>query len=207
MLASRRWTASSPVVLDPASEEVTGLIVQKGFILTDDRVIPIDLVSEATPEEIHVDVGADELNACREYEEEAYARPTPEWDDRQYGYQPDDVRFRTLPYGMLLAEEPIVPQTRVTVHKGVKATEAVVGHGTPVLTVRGEIGEAREAVDHVLVDRESGELAHLVVKGGGLLPDYRIVPASSIRTVSSEGVALDYDLKDLEDLPHYNPDA
>ncbi len=188
------------VVLDPATEEVTGLIVEKGLILTEDRVVPVDLVTEATPEEIHVEVGADELNECRAFEEEAYTVPDPEWRSAWDG--PSEVRFRTPPYGTL-AKEPFVPKTRVHVREGVKTTEAVVGHGTPVFTVQGESGE----VDHVLVDRESGELAHIVVKRGGLVPDYRIVPASSIEAVSSDGVSIDHELADLDDLPEYDPEA
>ena len=36
------------VVIDPQSKEVSHLVIRQGFLFTEDKVVPIDLVSAAT---------------------------------------------------------------------------------------------------------------------------------------------------------------
>ena len=39
-------------VLDPATNEVTHIVIQKGWLLPEDKVVPFDLVRSATEERV-----------------------------------------------------------------------------------------------------------------------------------------------------------
>jgi hypothetical protein len=65
------------VVVDPETREVTDLIVEKGFLLSEDRVLPADAVEEAAADEIHVSVASHELEEFERYDEDVVEVPAP----------------------------------------------------------------------------------------------------------------------------------
>jgi osmotically-inducible protein OsmY len=76
---------------------------------------------------------------------------------------------------------------------------AVLERGTPVWNRDGyEIG----TVDHLLIDPESGEVSHLVVRRG-LLPYYPILPIAQVESVSDEAVSVSLTDGEVEMLPRY----
>jgi osmotically-inducible protein OsmY/sporulation protein YlmC with PRC-barrel domain len=186
------------VVVDPHKERVTDLIVQRGLLFKTDRVLPVSAVERTTGQDIYLSVSSDEVKDYPEYREVDFKKPAPGWGQTRQ-YKAEHTRCWTSPWGPA-CQEPVVPMVRQRVHENVPSTSEVIERGTPVLNVMGEIGK----VDHVLVDRESGEITHLVVRKG-LIPEHPIVPASAIERVSEEGVAIDVTKEALEELPQYTP--
>ena len=55
------------VVVDPNTRQVTDLIVKRGFLLTIDRVLPVDVVERAAGEGIYLSISSEALDNYPEY--------------------------------------------------------------------------------------------------------------------------------------------
>ena len=185
------------VVLDPHTREVTDLIVEKGLLQKKDRVLPVSVVERAEDGDIYISARSDQLDAYPEYRETEFREPAPDWEvDR---YPAEHVRHWISPYG-LMTYEPVMPMIRRRVREGIPSDLKVIGRGTRVHHLGSTIGK----VDHVLVDPESREMTHLVIRRG-VVPDYRILPVDVIERVTDEGVAVDVGKAELGKYPRYRP--
>ena len=173
----------SKVVIDPHTQRVTDLIVEKGFLLTTDRVVPVEVVDRASDEGIHLTISSEELSSYPEYKEIAFREPAP--DVAAGGYGGGNVRCWQGGYS-LACEDPVVPMVRRRIREGISSELAVIERGTPVRNAQGDVGR----VDHVLVNPESGAITHLVIRKG-LVPYYPILPVSHIREVTDKAVTVD----------------
>lgn len=72
------------VVMDPRSKEVTHLIVRKGLLFRTDKVLPVELVTQAEAKRIKLRPDAD-LEALPNYEEKHYVMA----DERDWVADPD----------------------------------------------------------------------------------------------------------------------
>lgn len=184
------------VVLDPHTQRVADLIVERGFLLTTDRVVPVDLVEQATRESIMLSISSHALSEYPEYRVLKFKEPAPEVQSGHYDRR--DIRCWTGGY-RVACHEPVVPMVRRQVYEGVPPNRAVIERGTPVQYTDGsEIGK----VDHLLVDPESGEVSHLVMRKG-LLPYYPIFPVDKVVSVTDKAVSVSLDDDEIELLPRY----
>lgn len=60
------------VVVDPRMKEITHVIVKQGFLFTEDKVLPIDLIATATDEQVTLKENVNDLEAMPEFEETQY---------------------------------------------------------------------------------------------------------------------------------------
>jgi osmotically-inducible protein OsmY len=183
------------VVVDPHTQRVTDLIVERGFLLTTDRVLPVDVVERATEEGIYLSIFSEELGDYPEYHAVEFEEPAPAV--KEGAYDRGDIRCWMQGYRMA-CYEPVIPMVRRQVRKGISPHRAVIERGTPVRNAQGTIGH----VDHLLVDPESAEVTHMVVRKG-LLPYYPIVPLTKVRTVSDEAVTVSLTDDEVDALPRY----
>ena len=61
-------------VLDPATHEVTHIVIQKGWLLPEDKVVPIAMVSTATDERVVLDRMNEELDQLPPFEERHFVK-------------------------------------------------------------------------------------------------------------------------------------
>jgi len=99
-----------------------------------------------------------------------------------------------------LYNEPTVPRTRCHVHKGVAPLKEIIEKGTPVRNAEKTVGK----VDHVLVNRDNGEITHIVLRRG-LIPSYPVLPMSQVKHISEEDVYVSVSEDAIKKLPHYTP--
>jgi osmotically-inducible protein OsmY len=184
------------VVLDPHTQRVTDLIVERGFLLTTDRVVPVRLVEQATREGIMLSISSQALSEYPEYRVLEFEEPAPEVQSGHYDRR--DIRCWTQGYTMA-CREPVVPMVRRQVHEGVSPYRAVIERGTAVLDTSGsEIGK----IDHLLVDPGSGEVSHLVMRKG-LLPYYPVLSVDHVESVTDKAVSVSLADGELQVLPRY----
>jgi osmotically-inducible protein OsmY len=186
------------VVVDPDTETITDLVVQKGILLTTDRIVPVSVVEKTTEEEIHLSIVSDQLEQYPEYHEDEITVPAPGWE-RAEQRKAEEATQRASLYGQAF-ERAFVPRVRHRIHKGISPGRSVVERGMPVNNLEKTIGK----VDHLLVDRESLEITHLVVDPG-LLARSLVVPISMVKQISEDGVYVEATDQDLEPLPRHIP--
>ncbi len=183
------------VVMDPHTKRVTDLIVEKGFLQKEDRVIPVWAVAEANEARIQLAVSSRELQEFPRYREAEFRVPVPGWQtDPHYG--PEEVVHWATRYGIPI--ELMRPAIRQRVKQGVDVERPVIGRGTRVYNVDGTIGH----IDHLLVNRVTGEITHLVVRKG-LFPRRLVIPMELVKRVSDEGVYVHATREELSRLTQH----
>jgi hypothetical protein len=183
------------VVADPQTKQITDLIVEKGFLLKTDRVLPISVVSGTRDGEIRLAISSEELADYPEYREWDFV---PLGSGYQGGYASHEMVTWLSPYGPLVAR-PVIPMIRRHVREGIPSEMEAIGRGTPVHAREARVGE----VDHLLMDRETGEISHVVVDtGGDALP---IVPISRVERATEGGIFVAATEEEIGELSHYHP--
>ncbi len=185
------------LVVNPATEDVTDLIIEKGFLQKHDRVIPISAVKSTTDGELHLAMGSDSLSDFPEFRAVEFRVPSLGWDSSLH--RPEHVRYWMERHGMV-GGRSVRPGSRQRFNEGVAFGSKVIGRGTKVRCIRGGAGK----VDHVLVDCAEGRITHLVVKRN-LLAEYHVVPVEMIQSVEDDGVTLSVSRDEVLALPRYYP--
>jgi sporulation protein YlmC with PRC-barrel domain len=187
------------VVIDPATGNVSHLVVRKGLILTEDKVVPIDMVAEAHDGEVRLNAPAADLDELPLFEETHYV-PVEEASEPGGGvgaelerqappfyWYPPVVGFRPLAYaGPILYGYPgpgYIAETERNIPEG-----AVPVRQDSTVTDRsgGEIGR----LERVFTDAATGRATHLVIAQGFINKTRRLIPVHWVRHVSDDSVQL-----------------
>jgi uncharacterized protein YrrD len=179
------------LVADPQTQQVTELIVEKGFLFKKDRILPVSTVASATAQDIHLTIRSDELGEFAEYREVTVEEPVPETG----GYR--SMAGTGTAFGAYSA--PHVPMVRKRLREGISAGKAVIDHKTDVESVEKALGQ----VDHVIAHGETNEITHLVMRRG-IFPEYLVIPIEQIEAVD-DVVLVRLSREELAALPRYQP--
>jgi osmotically-inducible protein OsmY len=176
------------VVVDPTTQRVTDLIVEKGFLLKHDRVLPVSVVDRATEKDIYLNIRSDELERYGEYREYYIKEPSPD-----AGGFSSRAEFEA-------GVQRVVPMIRRRVREGIATGKAVIERATEVDNLEKTIGH----VDHIMADRESRQITHFVMRRG-LIPEYIVVPMELVERVDEDAIFTTVTGEDLRELPRYKP--
>src|SRR5215212_7558767 len=75
------------VVVDPSTEEVRELIVRKGWLFNEDKVVPTYLVANATEDRVTLVDTEEELDSLPPFEERYYVQPDGHTEDERAGLE------------------------------------------------------------------------------------------------------------------------
>lgn len=187
------------VVFNPRQRRVTHIIVGRGLLAHQDRVVPIEQVARAGDDGVWLSITSEELEAGRSYDPAEFIEA--------HGAIPGighEHLLLALPLWGGLRRHRREPGGVVGTASGPPAGEQpTVVAGTPLYGRDGPIGH----IAAVLVHPESGEVTHLVVRAGGLLGRDVIVPVDWATEISPERITLDVERRQVEQLPEYRPDS
>jgi uncharacterized protein YrrD len=200
------------VVIDPGSGKVTHLVVRKGFIFSEDKVVPVDLVQKADEERVELSKVQGELGELPNFVEihyveldqrererarypENHARPFfwyPPYGTTPMGYAGYPAHHY-IPYGPSWDK---VPQ----VERNIPEDSIPLKEGAPVYTAdREHIGD----IERLLVDNMSQRVTHLVISRGLLLKSEKLIPEAWIKHVEEDKVMLGVGSNFVEGLPDF----
>lgn len=180
---------STYVVINPATEKITHLVVKERAFPNQQRLVPIEEVSEATPQMIRLRCTTEELAAKKFFLEREYIEMPP---IEAYAYAPGEMMF--WPY-VIPDPELIDPAIK---HENIPEGELAIRRHTPVLATDGSVGR----VDEFLVDPTAGGITHLVLRHGHLWGQRDVtVPVSAIARLEEEAVHLKLSRDDVGKLP------
>lgn len=187
------------VVFNPRQRRVTHIIVGRGLLAHQDRVVPIEQVEHAGDDGVWLSITSEELEAGRSYDPAEFIAA--------HGPIPGIGHERlllALPLWSGLRRHRREPGGTVGMVPGRPAdAQPTVVAGTPLYGRDGPIGH----VAAVLVHPDSGEVTHLVVRAGGLLGRDVIVPVDWATEITPERISLDVERRQIEELPEYRPDS
>lgn len=185
------------VVLSPESKLVTHIVVRKGSLLNKvEAVVPIDLVAEATENQIRLLEGAGTLEAFPPFEEQrvvgkktgldlpaASGSTTPEL----LGYPEPNIPFIPDP------GEEYVTQTKQNIPTGTIALK----EGAKVISSDGKhVGK----VERVLADLSMEQVTHLLVSRGMFPKETKLIPMEWVARMEDDEVHLRVDEHQVAEL-------
>jgi uncharacterized protein YrrD len=192
------------VVLDPDTKEVTHLVVQKGFLFKEDKVVPMSLVGPATEDRVTLREDADGLEKLPDFEESHYvpveqkSRPQPgpaEWARPLYLYPPVGAWWATGGYAAF-ARPQFVAKTERNIPEGTIALE----EGAKVIS---SDGKHVADVERIFTDPLEDRATHLLISEGLLLKEKKLIPTKWITHILEDAVHLAVDSDFVDSLPEY----
>jgi sporulation protein YlmC with PRC-barrel domain len=170
----------SRLIIDPATEAVTHLVIQPKHRLGVGRLVPLDLV-DTTAGDIRLRCTVEEFGELEP------AQETELIDDGTAG----------LGIGGLNAPMGLISPVQTMVQDVVPLGEADVDRGDPVYALDGEIGR----VQGLMVDSDDHRVTHVLLEEGHLWGRKKVsIPASAVTGVAN-GIRLSLTKKQVEDLP------
>ena len=193
-------------VVDPRTKELTHLVIQKGFLFTEDKVVPLDEVETATEDQVVLKEGREGPDNFPGFEETHYveidnAGKSVNRDPNDLGplawYYPKpkgawwSTRMGTYPgYG----QPPYVRRTKLNIPEGTVPLE----EGTKVYSREGvHVGD----VERVFADEAEQRVTHLVISKGLISKSHKLIPSMWVDSVSEDAVRLSVDEPFVESLP------
>ena len=193
----------SRFVLHPGINQLTHIVVQKGWLLPEDKVIPIGMISSASEDRIvlNQDIDFDELTP---YEETHYIEltddilaagyPTFRFSPAYYWYPPSGY----IGYPAFGPEYYGWPPVEIT--KNIPANTIPLKEGADVIDAEGE---QAGRVEQLFVDPDTHRTTHFVISRGLLANERKLIPAHWVKTIEENKVHLIVTSKLIERLPDH----
>jgi sporulation protein YlmC with PRC-barrel domain len=177
---------STYAIVDPAKERVTHVVIEESGLSGRERLVPVNLISESTPEMIRLRCSAEELQGMQAFVKREYLpgeEPFLMYPPGHYMVWPADISGGVPP---------------VIEHNDVPAGELAISRGARVEASDGKVGQ----VDEFLTDPVGQQITHLVLRQGHLWGQREVtVPANQIDRIEDGVVYLKLDKKGIEALP------
>jgi len=219
-------------VLNPATNEVTHIIINKGGLFQEDKVVPFDMVSTATGDKVVLKNNVDDIDELAPFEESHFIR-TPEANvsrggnprrrvvemaegeeaSETPGVEADISRGGSPRYGSVPAYYWYPPRGYPGYPLGTYGWPPIevtrnIPRGTIPLkegtNVYSHDGEHVGDIERLYVDSDTQRLTHFTISQGVLFKDRKLVPAHWVNSVEEDRVSLILSSKVLEDLPSYD---
>jgi len=200
------------VVVDPRTKEVTHVIVKQGFLFTEDKVLPTDLIATATGEQVTLNEDVEDLEAMPKFEETEYVEAAAPLDVPP----PSSTAASRFAWPMYYlppnkpGKELIPRRSDIKEPRYIRQTERNVPKGSVVLEENAEVISADDKyvgdVQEVFTNAEDDRITHLLVSRGLLFKEERCVPAAWIDKVREGTIHLAVESSVLKKLQPYLAD-
>jgi uncharacterized protein YrrD len=203
------------VVIDPRSKEVTHLIVGRGFLLAEDKVVPIDWVSSTDSETVRLARNQEAVDQLPDFEQLHYI---------QLSEQDEQVQALEGTAEPLYWYPPLVPTSGA--YAGQFEYPMAVPYperfGVPVLDqnipedavplkegarVVSKLGDHVGSVERVFLEPEHDHVTHLLISKGVLLKERKLIPATWIDEILEDEVRLAVGSNLIEQVPDYKEET
>jgi len=187
------------VVIDPTDQEATHIILEKGKLVREDRVLPMSLVADSNEDRVKLYELEEPLDELPLYKEEHYIKvenrkpaastisgPAILYDYPPIGMEPQPGR-----------EEQI---TRTPKYRSIHGEAEPIRQGAKVMTMGGEhVGDVAE----IVIDPQTDDVTHFVITKGILLVEEKLVPVDWIDEIEETELRLAVDKNVISNLPDY----
>jgi uncharacterized protein YrrD len=178
----------SRVVLNPKTKEVSHIVVSKGLLFPEDKVIPLDLIASASEDEVRLQVEASGLGNLPRFEETHYIALTDE-EIRSVSYPVNLASpfYWYLPFGDWHDYAPFPPGYRPETRQNIPDDTVSLKAGARAISNNGKtLGTIAE----VFTDSATHRAMHLLISHGLLHRETKVIPVSWVRRVTDDEVHL-----------------
>jgi uncharacterized protein YrrD len=179
------------VVVDSETKAITHIVVQKGGLLKEDKVVPISLIAEANDERINLREDAGDLHGLQLFEEKHYVM-----SGDTGGGAPAVVSqpMAGMPGAVVTEARPkYVKQTEQNIPVGAVALK----EGATVVAADGKhVGH----VEKVITDAQAEHATHLLITKGKLSKEHKLIPIAWVGVLTEDEVHLTVEPRQIEEL-------
>ena len=190
-------------VIDPATKTVTHVVVEKGWLLKEDKVVPIKLINAANEERVEVDEHVEDYDLLPPFEETHFVSAAEKED---YGQSATDAPgvYWYPPMGYLASPTygpNVYNWPPVETKQNIPEHTVPLKEGAEVISVdEKHVGN----LERLFVSSDSDRVTHFVISQGLLLRERKLVPAHWVSNVEETKVHLTVSSDLLDRLPAYN---
>jgi uncharacterized protein YrrD len=192
------------VVIDPRTNTVSHLVVHKGFLFGEDKVVPTELVANTTEDRVMLRQNADDLDLPL-FEEVHYVAiddidaenmyPT-QFSRPLYAYGPLSV---PMPGGAVYVDAGHDIPAKTVTHRNIPEDAIALKEGATVISEDGKtVGNIEE-----IITAPDGHITHFVVEQGLIFTTEKRIPVFWIQNVYEDTVYLAVQSETLRSLPEY----
>lgn len=194
----------SRIVIDVKTKDITDLVVERGTLLKEEKVIPLGLVDLESEDRIILRETNQAVDDFLSYETTRYVpvdQPGVPHEniDVAYWYPPLNPHIQMPMAGVFDANSADqVPQTETSIPEG----RIAISEGAEVVSADGKhIGN----VEQVIANSDPNTITHFVIGKGFLLKEHKLVPLFWVDNVREDKIYLSVDAPLFDRLPDYNP--
>ncbi|HKJ26101.1 MAG TPA: PRC-barrel domain-containing protein [Anaerolineales bacterium] len=194
------------VIVNPDSKQVTHLVAQKGFLLPNDKVIPISLVMDANNDHIKLYDFEGTYDDLDDYVEAHFVKinRTDDAEEVEYDIAVDPLLAYPPSGTMGFGFVPVIRNSDGVERKMVRNIPFdtnEITKGAPVLGLEGEhVGD----VEEVIIEPQSDKVTHFVISKGMIFTDEKLIPSSWVKGFDDDQLKLVVDSTLVENLPEYD---
>ena len=193
------------VIMNPQTKELSHIVVQKGFLFTEDKILPLNLIDRANEAGLMLHVAAGNLEELPAFEESHYLPvDKTEWDDADYGG--NSVLYWVPPLGGWMGYPsifPYPPPYAATTKQNIPENSVVLAAGTEVYSRNDEL---LGHVERILTDFPSEIATYFVLVAGMLPPKKKLVPMTWVKHMSENKLYLSVSKSTIERLVEDQPE-
>lgn len=174
------------VIINPQDQNVTHLVVETKTFPKEARMVPVNLVAEATPTTINLKCKRADVGKLDQFFEHEFVKVNMPM-----------LKYAPLSYVVWPYAEPETNYTDI-IHEHIPPGELAVRRGAEIDATDGPVGK----VDAFLIDPQYGNITHLILKEGHLWGKKDVmVPITAIDTIEENCVSLNIDKTTIAELP------
>ncbi len=188
------------VVIDPKTNDITHVVVHKGFFVSEDKVVPVGLLNAGQKDQVMLQLDSEQLEQQPNFEETDYL---PLNDERQtartgaIGLAPPALYWYPTYGGTPLLGYPISPFV-VEIRKNTPAGTIAVKPGAKVITRDGKnVGD----VIQLLTGSDEERVTHCLISKGLLMKEKKLIPVGWIEYWGEDELRLAVESATVDRLP------
>ncbi|MBX3086418.1 MAG: PRC-barrel domain-containing protein [Anaerolineae bacterium] len=203
------------VVLDPQTNEVVGVVVRKGFLFIEDKVVLSENIARSTEDRVELRADITDLDSMPTYEDVHYI-PLNEANPKADTIKPNmaDVNYAapvywypplglSAPYpgsGLAAAAMPYVTKTEKNIPEGTVALK----EGARVISSDDQhVGD----LDRIFTENRQDTATHFLISQGLFFKARKLVPINWVKSVEDNEVHLTVPAELLDRLPDYHDET
>jgi sporulation protein YlmC with PRC-barrel domain len=177
------------VVLDPDTQQVTHIVIRKGLLFAEERVVPVNLIASTDDGQLRLREEVEDIKTLPVFEGEKLV-PTGVRRGFQPGNTPGLPGHVVVGGREYIAEvKRNIPEDQVPLKKGAKVVAADGKH----------VGN----VDELLVDPDTDRVTEFIISKGLLLKERKRIPREWVERILEGQVDLSVESEVIKDLPPF----
>lgn len=190
------------VVIDPKTEEITHVVIRKGFLFSEDKLVPVSLLGIADEDEIRLRAPQEEIELLPDFESRKFLlySDLDEAYKQERGYATPVIMYPPAGLGHVGMGMPAQPPLVAKVEENIPEDSVAIQDGADVIGMEGEkVGE----VEEVFIDPELDQANYILVSKGFILKERKLVPMDWVQELKEGKIHLAVNTKIIEQLPDY----